>query len=228
MGHRSRSDRNPDKADYSLRRGALAHRLQEAMDASPSSWTDARAEAFAKLVQAPELNAYLDRRGVFGIQRDEVQAEFVRRISKPRKNMPRAIEPQEDVPGVSQRFRAYMFRTLSRVVEGVRTSKGAGGRFERRFEVARYEEASTGTEPGLLPDGLGVVEGLSDSMLKALARLDRQVRDIVVLKLVHGLTYEEIAIREGLSFHAVVHRLESGLERLRRHLAASPPLAEGA
>jgi RNA polymerase sigma-70 factor, ECF subfamily len=68
------------------------------------------------------------------------------------------------------------------------------------------------------PVGAGYGAGVASALRDAIAVLPEGQRTVVVLKLVHGWSFREIAEREGCTEAACKMRLARGLERLRTDL----------
>lgn len=67
---------------------------------------------------------------------------------------------------------------------------------------------------------------LREKLLDGLASLEEELREVVVLRVVEGLSGVEVQRVLGLSAADVSRRLHAGLNRLRLHLRSRPGVAE--
>lgn len=79
-------------------------------------------------------------------------------------------------------------------------------RLAREWESKRWFERESGIDPR------------EEQAMLALARLPTEQREVIVLKIWHQLTFEEIASLQELSSNTVAGRYRYGLEKLRHHL----------
>jgi len=81
-------------------------------------------------------------------------------------------------------------------------------------EMAREVAASTGA-----PDAAAVQSEFVAAVGAALARLPRKFREVLVLRNVENLSYEEIAVAVGCSVGTVKSRIARGREQMRREMS---------
>ena len=62
----------------------------------------------------------------------------------------------------------------------------------------------------------------ADAMRSALEGIDRELREVVVLRLFEDLTHEEVAARLGISPRSAKHRFRRGVSEYSRRLAQDP------
>ncbi|MBY0492338.1 MAG: RNA polymerase sigma factor [Gemmatimonadaceae bacterium] len=115
-------------------------------------------------------------------------------------------------------FRGWLFRILTNQCRNAQTSRG---RRTRRFV---QDDTALDTAPAPPP---GVSAGVEDAaLIKALAQLDPQQREALLLKYAEGLEYSEMSAMTGAGESALKMRVKRGSERLRALLGTLPDLLE--
>ncbi len=108
-------------------------------------------------------------------------------------------------------FRGWLFRILTNQCRNFQTSRG------RRAK--RFVQDDIALESAAAPPS-GLVPGMEDAgVLKALAKLDPQQREALLLKYAEGLEYSEMSAITGAGESALKMRVKRGSERLRALLA---------
>lgn len=120
-------------------------------------------------------------------------------------------------------FRGWLFRILTNQCRNALTSRG---RRTRRFvqdEVALDNAAAppTSVSPTTVSP-FGAALGVEDAALsRALAQLDPNQREALLLKYAEGLEYTEMSAMTGVGESALKMRVKRGVERLRGMLGSS-------
>lgn len=77
-------------------------------------------------------------------------------------------------------------------------------------------------DPGRGPEERALVHDLGGRLERALGELPLPFREAVVLRDIHGLTYQEIALVAGVRIGTVRSRIARGRDRLRERLEKEP------
>jgi RNA polymerase sigma-70 factor (ECF subfamily) len=108
-------------------------------------------------------------------------------------------------------FRGWLFRILTNQCRNFLTSRGR--RSKRFVQDDLAIESASAPVSGLAP-------GVEDAVLvRALAQLDPQQREALLLKYAEGLEYGEMSAMTGAGESALKMRVKRGSERLRALLA---------
>ena len=107
-------------------------------------------------------------------------------------------------------FRGWLFRILTNQCRNALTSRG---RRTRRFVQDEVALETAAAPPSGLP--LGVEDA---AVSRALAQLDPQQREALLLKYAEGLEYTEMSRMTGVGESALKMRVKRGVERLRASL----------
>jgi RNA polymerase sigma factor (sigma-70 family) len=151
------------------------------------------------LPHEPMLRAWLQRRIVPGIDVDDVVQETYARLSQ--------IESVEEVRDP----RSYMFQAAhSIIVSHVRRS-----RIVSIQAMAHLDALETpADEPD--PEAQALARDELNRLALAIAAMPERIRDVFVMRRVHGLSQREVAGRLGLSESTVEKHMSKGF----RHLSA--------
>lgn len=104
-------------------------------------------------------------------------------------------------------FRGWLFRILTNQCRNAIMSRGRRTR--------RFVQDEVAIEMAAAPPA-GVLRGVEDAALsRALAQLDPNQREALLLKFAEGLEYTEISAMTGLGESALKMRVKRGIERLR-------------
>jgi RNA polymerase sigma-70 factor (ECF subfamily) len=110
-------------------------------------------------------------------------------------------------------FRGWLFRILTNQCRNALTSRG---RRTRRFVQDEVAIALAAAPP------TGVLRGVEDAALsRALAQLDPNQREALLLKFAEGLEYTEMSEMTGMGESALKMRVKRGIERLRALLEST-------
>ena len=104
-------------------------------------------------------------------------------------------------------FRGWLFRILTNQCRNALTSRG---RRTRRFVQDEVALETAAAPP--MPAALGVVDA---ALTKALAQLDANQREALLLKYAEGLEYGEMSAMTGVGESALKMRVKRGVDRLR-------------
>lgn len=104
--------------------------------------------------------------------------------------------------------------------------RGSGSSVVSLHEIHDPRESAADGSPAFLksttPSRVAIAKEESAIMLRALASLPDELRDVVTLRLFEDLGMREIANRLGISFEAVRHRFRRGAELYEQRLRAPP------
>lgn len=107
-------------------------------------------------------------------------------------------------------FRPWFFTILRRAASNHRRSEA---RRKKREQVAARPERSTPS----LRENLEAVQVY-------LARLKPELREVLTLHFLEGLSHREVAVATGCPTGTVTYRIQSGIQKLRASLRASPAM----
>ncbi|MBP2161473.1 MULTISPECIES: RNA polymerase sigma factor [Asticcacaulis] len=157
--------------------------------------TDERALWLSRyvLMHEPALRAWLSKRRVPGLEVDDIVQETYARLS--------AVE---SVAGISN-VRNYLFQiAYSVMVSHIRRSKVVS--FQT---VSNIEEL--GVMADLTPEDQVIGRDELHKLAEAVARLPGKVRDVFILRRVHGLGQRDVAKKLGLSESTVEKHMSRGI-----------------
>jgi RNA polymerase sigma-70 factor, ECF subfamily len=91
----------------------------------------------------------------------------------------------------------------------------------KRGAEARRDGHLPPSDDGPGPEVLAEQAEVKAEVWRAISRLPREQREVVILRHLHGMTYAEIAATVGVPVTTVTNRLHDGRERLRLELRGS-------
>jgi len=115
----------------------------------------------------------------------------------------RSIKSGSDV----QNMRAYLYRAVR----------------NEAWRLKRMRSFESGVDIDMLPLLVDAEQGRVDEALdvsQALAKLPLEQREVVVLKLFHDMTFDEIARMAGVSLNTAASRYRYGVDKMRRSVEA--------
>lgn len=171
------------------------------------------AEAVA--AQAPRLRAFVRRR-VADLQEvdDIVQDTFAELVCAYR-----LMEPIEHV--AAWLLRVARNRIIDRFRRGSRnpTSSPAPASAPESAAMAASEE-DWPAQPGDEPEAAWMQEALTEELLKALAELPVEQREVFVAHELDGRSFKELAAESGIGINTLLGRKHAAVQSLRRRLRA--------
>ena len=110
-------------------------------------------------------------------------------------------------------FRGWVFRILTNQCRNAQTARGRRAR--------RFVQDDIAIEKAAAPLA-SIAPGVEDAaLLRALAQLDPNQREALLLKFAEGLEYTEMSAMTGLGESALKMRVKRGVDRLRTLLGSS-------
>jgi RNA polymerase sigma-70 factor (ECF subfamily) len=106
------------------------------------------------------------------------------------------------------KFTTYLFRIVKHQCIDILRRRG-------RWKLQSLDPTRDYRGADHLPSPALEGEELRERVKEALAELPGPAREVVLLRVVHGLSYSEIAVSAGLPLGTVKSRLHAGLEQLR-------------
>ena len=106
------------------------------------------------------------------------------------------------------KFTTYLYRIVKHQCIDILRRRG-------RWKLQSLDPARDDHGADRLPSPALEGEELRERVKEALADLPAPAREVVLLRVVHGLSYAEIAVSAGLPLGTVKSRLHAGLEHLR-------------
>jgi RNA polymerase sigma-70 factor (ECF subfamily) len=125
------------------------------------------------------------------------------------------LHDMEDARDVAQSVKSWLLKTAHRLAIDRLRHRKRRAEFSEEDLARLVDEHRPGPEQSVRRNEVGRMIG------RALARLSDRDRSIVLMREVHGLSYEEIATSVDLPLGTVKAALHRARERLRRELAGA-------
>jgi RNA polymerase sigma-70 factor, ECF subfamily len=159
-----------------------------------SKIADTDAAAIAEIYDQHAVGMFRYARAIIGSDDDAEDAvcEVFFQLTKDAKR----LERLRDV-------KRYLLRATRNAVYRIFRDAGRREELAKNSEWHRESQASTDSDPNL------------DCIMGEFGELPAEQRDVLALKLLHGLTFREIGEMAGLSQNTVASRYRYGIDRLR-------------